>query len=109
MVEEVEELSTAIEPRAFPGQREALDHGEVGVDKVRTVNRSAGGVAKLACWSNRERARVKPMLDIVHMRRATRAAVRVIRVSHLIRTNQAVSVLLEIDSRTEVGAVHDKD
>src|SRR5271154_6634297 len=46
MVEEVEEFRPEIQTHIFPRQLELFDHGEVGIDEIRTVDGNAAGVAE---------------------------------------------------------------
>ena len=79
MVEQVEDFRAEIEAGIFPGQRKALDHREVGVDEVRSVNRSAVGISELTSRRLRETVDIEPLVDAL--------ADAVIRIANLIRTS----------------------
>src|SRR5215469_13519348 len=60
MVEQVEYLGPEIQPHILPGQREPLDHREVGIHKVRSGYRGAVRVAKLTGCGAGKAAGVEP-------------------------------------------------
>src|ERR1022692_836350 len=95
VVEEVEELCPEIQAHAFPGQRESLDDGEVGVNEIRTHDRDTVRIPQLsgccrleAGWVNVLQFRLFP----IH-----------IAPSNLIRTVEVVSIAAAIEAGPKVA------
>src|SRR5271165_4470395 len=58
MIKEVEEFRAEVQPHIFPGELELFDHGEIGVDEVRTVHGNAASVPQLTVRRGNETSRV---------------------------------------------------
>src|SRR5215469_5521437 len=111
MVEEIEKFGTELQVHAFPERnREVLHHREVGIHKARAVDRSSGSGAQLTPWGLREGAGIEPVLNGVDLRGAVGAASLrpgLVRVSHLVRTLERVSVIGK-EHPGSVSAINDK-
>src|SRR5579862_8542957 len=103
MVEQVEELGTELQARAFARQHEILDDRKIRVHKPRSGNRCTSSIPKFAWLCLHKGARIEPVLYGMDLRR--RSATRVprdrpalVRIPHLIRTIQDIAVPHEVDT-----------
>ena len=95
MVQKIEYLGPEIEPHPLaPWQKEMLDSREVGIHKARAGDRRAGCVSQFAGGRVLEAINIEPLAN---------RGVAQYRVANLVRTDQAVSIVFEVDPRVIVS------